>query len=276
MSRCWRLATALLLAFALPACSADDAPRAEREPAALPAATSRPTATVTATVTATTSESARPSPAATPEPAVQPPDAPTTAASPTAAGTRAPVSARPAEPGTTAAGRLTGDGIDLPRGVVAFGTGYDAARPVLEAALGRPTRDTGVISSFSAYGTCPGTRLRALEWGGGALVVLFGDVTGAPLTVYSWRLTPQGTTAGLPRASALVGDVTTYEFGVGTTVTALREGAGRDAVDILPGDELTAASFRLRDQSAGFFGVLTSTSPGGTVLSVQAGRPCGE
>jgi hypothetical protein len=159
---------------------------------------------------------------------------------------------------------------------VPFGTGVSSALPVLTAALGRPTLDTGVVPSFSSYGTCPGTQLRALEYGGGALVVLFGDVSGGGLTAYGWRLTQRGSGAGLPPASALVGDAATFEFGVGTTVAALRDGAGAGAVEVTPADEILPASFRLRDQSSGFFGSLTGTGPQDTVTFVQAGQPCGD
>jgi len=176
----------------------------------------------------------------------------------------------------TSAGRLTGDGIDLPLGVVVFGLPVAQALPALEAALGRPTTDTGEQRSSGTYGTCPGTRLRALEYGGGALVVLFGDVDGADLTMYSWTLGGRGSAQGLPRASALVGDVATFEFGVGTTLAALREGAGEDAVVVRPPDEVRTASFEVRDQSSGLTGDLTGPSPQDTVTSVRAGTPCGE
>ena len=74
--------------------------------------------------------------------------------------------------------RLTGDGLDLPTAVVTFGDDYTEVRGHIVAALGEPTKDTGEIKSFSAYGTCPGSKLRALEYGDGALRVLFGDVIG--------------------------------------------------------------------------------------------------
>jgi hypothetical protein len=172
--------------------------------------------------------------------------------------------------------RLTGDGIDLPKGVVLFGTTFEKARVALQQALGQPTRDTGVGSSFSAYGTCPGTKLRALEYGGGALVVLFGDVKGTALTMYQWALQPAGNRAKVPRASALVGDVTTYEFGIGTTVGQLRAHVATDTLKVRPGDGSQAATFTLQDQSSGFSGQLSGTSDSDATTYVLAGRPCGE
>ena len=241
------LPAGLLLTALLGACAADPAPSASRTPT--PTATAAPTATTT--------------------------PLPSPTASPTA--TTPPATAAPA-PSAAAASRvrLTGDGIDLAGGVVGFGATYEQARPSLDAGLGRPTTDTGVTDSFGPYGTCPGTRLRALEYGGGALVVLFGDVAGPALTMYQWALTSEGDAARVPRASALVGDAATYEFGVGTTVRDLQEGARPAQVEISPGDQVFSATFRVQDQSAGFFGFLTGTGPGDSATFVQGGRGCGE
>jgi hypothetical protein len=170
--------------------------------------------------------------------------------------------------------RLTGDGIDTPDAVTTFGQAFEEVQPALVAALGRPTKDTGVVSSFSEYGTCPGSKLRVLEFGK-ALRVLFGDVIGPGITMYQWSLTEQSGDGA--RASALVGDVTTYEFGVGDTVAELRAGIqGGAELKVNPGDEVLAPSFRLTDQSSGFFGFLTGTADTDTVTEVQAGEGCGE
>lgn len=259
---------AVVLALALAGCSDDaEPPRAAPTPTSTPATTSA-SASASPTAVATGTSPATP-------PASAAPPATTSAAPPPAS-----ASARPSRtPGGSAdpaqAARLTGDGLDLPQGVVPFGTSVAAAVPALTRAFGRPTLDTGTGSSFGRYGTCPGTQLRVLEWGGGALQVLFGDVPGPGLAMYAWRLTSSGSPAGLPKARALVGDVTTVDIGLGTTVTALRDAAGA-AVEITAGDEVFGPSFRLQDQSAGLFGTLTSAAAQGTVTSVQAGQPCGE
>lgn len=192
-----------------------------------------------------------------------------------------PTTARPTPTAQSTAGearpvRLTGDGVDLPGRVAVFGDGFEPVRQALTAALGRPSLDTGEQSSFGSYGTCPGSRLRALEFGGGALRVLFGDVDGPVLTMYQWSLIADGRPADVPRASALVGDTATFEFGVGTAVGQLRSGSAGAALDIRPGDEMLPASFRLSDQSAGFFGRLTGTADSDTVTGVLAGTACGE
>jgi hypothetical protein len=134
--------------------------------------------------------------------------------------------------------------------LIEFGAAYEDARAVLDTALGKPTKDTGEVDSFSDYGTCPGDTLRALEYGGGTLVLLFGDADGPALTFYQWALEDRGTPAAVPKASALIGDVTTYDFGVGTTVAQLREGVGEQALQVTAGDDRVAPSFRLTDQSS--------------------------
>lgn len=179
-------------------------------------------------------------------------------------------------PSGGSAPRLTGDGIDLPTGVVTFGTPVETAASSLRTALGAPTKDTGVRSSFSDYGTCPGTKLRALEYGGGALVVLFGDVKGKDLTMYAWELSDKGSPAAVPKASALVGDQATYDFGVGTTVASLRSGLGSDHLTLTPADDPVAASFDVKDQSSGFTGQLTGTSDSDKVTFIVGGQACGE
>ena len=171
--------------------------------------------------------------------------------------------------------RLTGDGIDTPAKVTTFGETFDEVQPALVAALGEPTKDTGVVSSFSDYGTCPGSKLRVLEFGGGALRVLFGDAIGPGITMYQWALA--GPSDDVPKASALIGDVTTFEFGVGDTLAELRAGVqGGAEIEVNEGDEVFDPSFRLTDQSSGFFGYLTGTAETDTVREVQAGEGCGE
>jgi hypothetical protein len=269
---CWPAAAVLSLLVVLPGCSDDPEPTARPTPTASASASPSPspsTASAGPTASATRTAAAADAPVVVPAPSA--PARPTSAPARTAA---PPAPASPA-PGPARAARLTGDGLDLPSGVLPFGTTVQAALPALTAALGSPTRDTGAGPSFGVYGTCPGTALRALEFGGGALVLLFGGVPGPALTLYGWRLTPTGSAAGLPRASALVGDAATFDVGVGTSVTALRDGAG-EAVQISAGDEVVGPSFRVQDQSSGLFGSLSAATPRGTVTSVQAGRPCGD
>ena len=260
------LSAGLLLTAVLSGCADDAEPTAGGT--ATPRATSSPRATASAPATPTPTPTTTTA-TASPTPPTSPPAVPAPTGTPAS-------STRPAVSPAAEQVRLTGDGIDLGPRVVSFGAPYEQARPGLDAALGRPTTDTGVVESFGPYGTCPGTRLRALEYGGGALVVLFGDVAGPGLTMYQWGLTTQGTPSQVPRASALVGDAATYAFGVGTRVADLRQGARPATVEVDPGDEALPASFRVQDQSSGLFGYLTGPAPGDTATFVQGGQGCGE
>jgi len=94
--------------------------------------------------------------------------------------------------------------------------------------------------------------------------------------MYQWALTPKGSPKSAPRASALVGDVSTLEFGIGTTVKQLRDAAATGTLEVREGDEVFGPSFSLMDQSSGFYGNLTNTKPTGTVTFVQGGMGCGE
>jgi len=171
---------------------------------------------------------------------------------------------------------MTGDGIELPSRVLVFGASYVDARAPLDDTLGPPSLDTGTIETFSSYGTCPGQDLRVLEYAGGALQLLFGTPQGGDrMTFDSWVLTNDGTPSVVPRASAFLGDVTTFGLGVGTTVARLQAGLG-ESLTVNPGDELGGPTFRVADQSSGLFGRLTSTDASGTVTSVQGGPGCGE
>lgn len=164
--------------------------------------------------------------------------------------------------------RLTGDGIDASATVVTFGTPYDDVVAALSGALGEPTRDSGPIAASGDLGDCPGTTLRVLEYANGGLQLLFGDEG-----LHTWALTSPPDPGAVPAASALVGDEATFEFGPGTTVAQMEEGAGEafapteDELSLDPG-------FTVDDQSSGFRGYLTGTTDGDTVTLVEAGAGC--
>ena len=171
---------------------------------------------------------------------------------------------------------LTGDGAEVDGRPLLFGTSYDEALGPLTTALGPPSLDTGATSPFSSYGTCPGTVLRALEYAGGAVVLLFGDVDGAGLRFYAWNVRDQGAPDHAPRVRALVGDAATFELGIGTTVAQLRAGAAEGMLEVFEGDEIFGPGMRLADQSGGLYGSLTDTSEAGSVTFVTGGSGCGE
>lgn len=185
-------------------------------------------------------------------------------------------SASAALPPSTDGVRLLGDGVDLPSGVLTFGTPLAAARTALEGTLGAPTKDTGPIEPVGSYGTCPGTTLQVLEYGDGALQVLFGDVDAAEPVLHTWALVDTGDPAAVPQASALLGDVTTVELGVGTTVGELRQEAGEEAFQIREDELSLDPAFVVQDQSSGVHGFLTGTTDEDRVTFVEAGSGCGE
>lgn len=169
---------------------------------------------------------------------------------------------------------LTGDGLEVDGRPLTFGTSYEQALPVVTAGLGAPTGGNDDSSPFSAYGTCPGTSLRALEFAGGAVVLLFGDVGGPGELLYAWQLRDLGDVGQAPEVRALVGDAATLEFGIGTAVADLQAGAATGTLEVFAGDEVFGPGFRLADQSAGLQGSLTATD--GSVSAVTAGTACGE
>lgn len=171
---------------------------------------------------------------------------------------------------------LTGDGLEVDERPLLFGTTYDEAIQPLTTALGAPTLDTDETSPASAYGICPGTVLRALEYADGAAVLLFGDVDGPGRRFYAWNVREQGLPEEAPRVRALVGDAATLELGVGTTVAELQAGAAEGTLTVFAGEEVFGPGFRLEDQSGGLFGTLTESSAAGRVTFVSGGSGCGE
>lgn len=124
---------------------------------------------------------------------------------------------------------ITCPGIERATGVSLLGEGLDVAffdqdRALVSSAvtnvLGFPTLDTGPIDPLSAYGTCPGTQLWAIEWP--SLVLLFSDDGEGPesFEFFGWLSfdqgdgasgggpeTPEGISIGDPMAAA----ATAYE-----------------------------------------------------------------
>jgi hypothetical protein len=153
---------------------------------------------------------------------------------------------------------LRGDGL----GVVTLGDAPDAAVEAVTAELGDPTADSGWQPSFGTYGTCPGERVRGVEWD--HLVLLFTDGTTAYGTgqhLFAWRIN------GSPPA---LGTATGFGF----------RATAADAAELYPGDvEVVAAE-------EPFPGFLRIDADGGTitaylddadvVTNLEAGAACGE
>ena len=153
---------------------------------------------------------------------------------------------------------LRGDGL----GAVALGAEPEAALAVVTAVLGEPTADTGWGSSFGPYGTCPGERVRGVEWDHLVLLFADGDTSyGAGEHLFAWRIT------GAPPALG-----TASGFGYRATIA--------DAEDLYPG------AFEVVPPEEPFPGFLQIAADGGTitayldeegtVTNLEAGVACGE
>lgn len=161
-------------------------------------------------------------------------------------------------PAPTADLVLRGDGL----GAVALGAAPEEALDAVRAVLGEPTADTGWGSSFGPYGTCPGERVRGVEWD--HLVLLFADGEtsyGTGEHLFAWRIT------GAPPALG-----TASGFGYRATIA--------DAEDLYPG------AFEVVPPEEPFPGFLQIDADGGTIIAylddegtvtnLEAGVACGE
>lgn len=152
---------------------------------------------------------------------------------------------------------LRGDGL----GAASFGDDPVEVVRAVAATLGAHDEDTGWQPAGGAFGTCPGTRVRAVRWGG--LTALFTDGTsdyGRGEHFFQWRQVPgapplatvKGLGAGATRADAeaLYEDVVAYEDElVGGPVVEVQVEGGR---------------------------LLGFLDGGGTITNLEAGMPCGE
>jgi hypothetical protein len=158
---------------------------------------------------------------------------------------------------------LSPDGL----GEVSFGLAPDTVVDDIAALVGGPDLDSGWIPSEpNAYGSCPGSTMRAIGWG--SLVTIFID-DGAPdlggyFYTYTYGYDFSENEGGIdPRGL----DLTTEQgVGLGTTVAALRSAFGADMV--VEGDAvLDVWSFRA--VSAGFRGLLSGSNDNDTVTLLQ-------
>lgn len=182
----------------------------------------------------------------------------------------------PSAPSTTGAGAPTEHSTVLLRpdglGVTAFGDMPEYAIAALTAELGEPTRDK-TEPAFSSFGTCPGTTLRAVEWGGLAVLITDGatayGIEGGPhFFAYQYR------------SDESLGLVTREGVGLGSTVADLRAAYGAEvrvsSEQYAPADP-AAASFEVGAYGpAGLYGFLDGTADTSTVTEIAAGQACGE
>ena len=153
---------------------------------------------------------------------------------------------------------LRGDGL----GVVELGAGPEPAIDALRAALGPPTRDTGWEPSFSEYGTCPGERIRGVEWD--HLVVLFTDGAtdhGDGEHLFAWRV------SGAPPALG-----TATGFGYGATAADAEE-LYPGQVERVPAEEPFPAFLEIGVEGGPVTAYLDEAD---VVTNLEGGAACGE
>lgn len=180
----------------------------------------------------------------------------------TTATTEAATTTEPTTTTTSAAASdlvLRGDGL----GAVALGADPDDAMATVVAGLGDPSADSGwQDAATSAYGTCPGTRVRGVEWG--ALVLLFTDGEtehGRGPHLFAWRIT------GSPPALG-----TAKGFGYRATAGDAEE-LYPGAVEVVPPDEPFPGFLRLAVDGGTITAYLDEAD---VVTNLEAGAPCGE
>lgn len=152
---------------------------------------------------------------------------------------------------------LRGDGL----GVVALGADPDVAIAAVSAAIGQPTADTGWEPAFSTYGTCPGERIRGVEWDHLVLLFTDGDTAhGRGQHLFTWRIT------GAPPALG-----TARGLGYKATVADAEE-LYPGAVEVTPPDDPFPGFVRIGVDG----GSITGYLDGDVITNLEAGVSCGE
>lgn len=151
-------------------------------------------------------------------------------------------------------------------GDTSFGTPANDVMNTLTILFGAPSKDTGSIESFSAYGTCPGQTIRVVEWG--RLRVFFGDTVFGKNAFFHYEYTDRDSSAMTP-VLAMNQDIT-----LGSSESALK--AAYPHAIVTPFEEGGWSSFVISsDQKTGasFGGNLGDTHK---IYWINAGIACGE
>jgi hypothetical protein len=152
---------------------------------------------------------------------------------------------------------LRGDGL----GVADLGSPPEEAIDAVSQALGVPTADTGWEPSASAYGTCPGSQIRGVEWDHLVLLFTDGDTDyGQGPHLFTWRITGAppslGTARGLGFQARLADAEELYPGAVEVSPPE----------DPFPGFVTVAAEG----------GEITGYLDGDVITNLEAGARCGE
>jgi hypothetical protein len=256
-----------LLAMGLGGCTT----AATLAPSAPPPFFQSATPAVAPTAPPTVAPTPAPTPEPTPAPTPQPTPAPTP--EPTPEPTAPPEPTPEPTPAPPAALVLTPNGLDS----VKLGDEPDAAVNALTAILGEPSLDNGWEASFSSYGTCPGTQIRAVGWG--PLLLLFTDGTSAYAKTarqHLFEIAYGEQYAGDPPATIVIPVTTQLGITLGSTRAEIKATYGGN-VAFDPENEIFGPAFHVGPLGpGGIYGFLTKATDAGKVMELVAGQLCGE
>lgn len=156
---------------------------------------------------------------------------------------------------------LQGNGLE----VLTFGASPEAVIPRLTSMIGTPTKDTGWISSFSTYGTCPGEKIRVVEWN--RLRAFFGDTAFGTQKFFQWEYVKTGTGTQSP--------IIATKGGVTLDMTKAEVLALYSQARFTPWMENTESMLLVADNAA-THEHLGGTLEGGKVSYLSGGIQCGE
>ncbi len=198
-----------------------------------------------------------------------------TAVTTTVASTLAPLTSTTSSTSSTSTSTSTSTSVALVQelklwsggiGDVRFGLDPEGVISYVKKRLGEPSTDSGYIDSYSAFGSCPGSRVRGVQWGD--LLLLFGDestVADGRLHFFSWKYGPTAGSSSVPPDLRTESGLT-----LGSTVADLRR--LHPSAQIFS-DEIFGAGFEIERTLSGS---LSSTERSGVITVLYGGITCGE
>jgi hypothetical protein len=153
--------------------------------------------------------------------------------------------------------------------VVDFGQGVSETVDAVQARLGPATSDSGWVAARGEYGVCPGTAVRVIRWESLRLYFTDGPTDFGEETRHFFYYN-QSTVS----AEVVIDLTTSAGIGIDSTVDELRRAyAGRLVIESsIP----FGVTFYIEADTPGLLsGILTSSSPDGSVTAVSGGFGCG-
>jgi hypothetical protein len=186
------------------------------------------------------------------------PGAPTSTTSETPAPAETTTSSTSTTEAAVPAIALRGDGL----GVVDLGAPPAEAIEAVSAELGEPTVDRGWESTSGSYATCPGERIRVVDWGGLSLLFTDGETAhGTGEHLFTWQVT------GAPPPVA-----TAEGLGFGATAADAEE-LYPEMVQRVPAEDPFPAFLGIAAEGGQITAYLDDRD---TITNLEAGTSCGE